>query len=149
MAGMALERRGGARYGEARTDIREELMRYAKLNGYPAHHFAEATCGCGGETFQLTLDDDEGAAVRTCALCAAAHPIGDSDEYLADASLDECACPCGAEALEITAAVSLHEMSEDVRWFYLACRCPSCGLVAVYGDWKNECGGYRELLAKV
>src|SRR4051794_36093357 len=102
---MALERRGESRYGTAQADIREELTRYAKLNEYPAHHFADAACACGGRTFQLALDDDEGAAVRTCALCKAAHPIGDSEEYLADASLEECACPCGVEELEITVAV--------------------------------------------
>ena len=81
--------------------------------------------------------------------CMAEHPIGDSNEYLDEAELEECACPCGGKEFEITVGVSLYEESEDVRWLYLGCRCPKCGLTAVYGDWKNEFNGYRDLLARV
>jgi hypothetical protein len=133
----------------ARSPTRSELERYARKNGYPAHHFADAVCTCGGRAFALDLDDTHGAAVRTCAACKQAHPIGDSADYLAEASLDECACPCGSEVFAITVAVSLYEDSEDVRWIYLACRCEACKLAAVYGDWKNEYTGYRDLLARV
>ncbi len=97
----------------------------------------------------MQLDENEGAAVRVCAKCKAEHPIGDSDEYLEDAELEECACPCGNEEFEVTVGVSLYEDSEDVRWLYLGCRCPKCGLAACYGDWKNEYIGYRELLKRV
>ncbi|HEY8502960.1 MAG TPA: hypothetical protein VIL46_00160 [Gemmataceae bacterium] len=146
---MALKKRGKYRYGDCQADIRGEIHRYSKGNGYPAHHFADAVCTCGGTRFRLALDDTEGAAVRTCVGCGAEHPIGDSNEYLAEAELQECACPCGGEEFEITAGVSLYDDSEDVRWFYLGCRCPACGLTAVYGDWKNEFNGYQELLARV
>lgn len=146
---MALRKRGKHRYGDGQADIREELVRYAALNGYPAHQFADAVCACGGRTFRLALDDTTGAAVRTCMACAVEHPIGDSDEHLVEASLEECACPCAAEEFEITVAVSLYESSEDVRWLYVGCRCPACGLTAVYGDWKNEFNGWRELLSRV
>jgi hypothetical protein len=146
---MALEKRGEYRYGDGQADTREELARYGKLNGYPTHHFADAVCICGGFTFHLQLDDTEGAAVRTCVGCEHVHPIGDSSEYLADASLEECACPCGGDVFEITVAVSLYDASDDVRWLYLGCRCQACGLTAVYGDWKNEFNGHRELLSRV
>jgi hypothetical protein len=130
-------------------DVRKEITRYAKKNGYPAEHFGEAVCKCGGRTFQLQLDDNAGAAVRKCAKCKKKHPIGDSAEYLDEAELDECECPCGKDLFEITAGVALYADSEDVRWIYLGCRCPACGLAAVYGDWKNEYEGFRELLAKL
>jgi hypothetical protein len=39
--------------------------------------------------------------------------------------------------------------SEDVRWFYLACRCAACGLAGCYADWQTEYLGYRELLENV
>jgi hypothetical protein len=146
---MTLKKRGKHRYGDSHADIREELVRYAALSGYPAHHFADAICSCAARSFRLALDDAAGAAVRTCSACAVEHPIGDSAEYLTEASLEECACPCGGEELEIAVAVSLYESSEDVRWFYLGCRCPACGLTAVYGDWKNEFNGWRELLSRV
>lgn len=146
---MAVIKRGKYRYGDSQGDLREEITRYSKANEYAAHHFADAVCRCGNQTFRLRLDDDEGAAVRTCAACAGEHPIGDSDEFLAEAELSECACSCGGEQFEITVGVSVYDDSDDVRWLYLGCRCPSCGLVAVYGDWKNEFEGYQQLLAQV
>ena len=85
----------------------------------------------------------------SCVSCHAEHPIGDSDEYLEDAELGECACPCSAEVFEITVGVSLYDESDDVRWLYLGCRCVACEMVAVYGDWKNEFEGYQNLLARV
>ena len=146
---MALKKRGKYRYSDSQADIRAEVLRYSKENAYPAHHFADSLCACGGKRFRLSLDDTEGAAVRTCVGCNSEHPIGDSDEYLEDAELEECACPCGGEEFEITVGVSLYEGSEDVRWLYVGCRCPACELTAVYGDWKNEFNGYRDLLARV
>jgi hypothetical protein len=146
---VALKKRGKYHYGDGQADIPAEVLRYGNENAYPAHHFAACLCGCGGKLFRLALDDTEGAAVRTCAECDSKQPIGDSDEYLENAELEECACPCGGEAFEITVGVSLYEGSEDVRWLYVGCRCPACGLTAVYGDWKNEFNGYRDLLARV
>lgn len=144
---MALEKRGKYWYGDSQADIRDEILRYSALGGDLAHHFADAICKCGGRLFRLTLDDVDGVAIRTCVGCRAEHPIGDSADYLQDAELVECACPCEGEEFEITVGVSLYEDSEDVRWLYLGCRCPKCGLTAVYGDWKNEFNGYRQLLA--
>ena len=146
---MALRKRGKYRYGDGQADIRDEVLRYSRGVKYPAHHYADAVCKCGGRLFRLLLDDTQGAAVRACVACKNEHPVGDSDEYLEDTELNECACPCGNEAFEITVGVSLYRNSEDVRWLYVGCRCPECGLTAVYGDWKNEFPGYRDLLARV
>jgi hypothetical protein len=146
---MPLRKRGKYRYGDAQADIREEMLRYSRVGKYPAHHFADAVCNCGGKVFRLLLDDTEGAAVRVCVACRAEHAIGDSAEFLEEAELEECACPCGHEEFEVTVGVSLYDDSEDVRWLYVGCRCPKCGVTAVYGDWKNEFNGYRELLARV
>jgi hypothetical protein len=146
---MALKKRGKQRYGDSQVDIRDEILRYSQGNGYPAQHFADAICQCGGRLFGVLVDDDEGAAVRTCVACEHQHPIGDSEEYLENAELGECECPCGKETFEVTVGVSLYDKSEDVRWLYLGFRCPACGLTAVYGDWKNEFNGYQELLARV
>ena len=146
---MSLRQQGKCRYGDAQADIRAELLRYSDLNGYPTTHFADAVCQCDGRHFRLFMDDSEGAAVRECASCRARHSIGDSDKYLADASLKECECLCNAGTFEITAGVALYQGSEDVRWFYVGCRCPNCGLTACYGDWKNEFAGYQRLLEQV
>jgi hypothetical protein len=146
---MPLQKRGKHWYGEDYADIHGEITRYAGLNGYQADHFADAVCKCGDRQFGLTLDDNAGAAVRRCAACKADHPIGDSSEYMHEAQLAGCACPCGQETFEISVGVSLYEGSQDVRSLYLGCRCAHCGLIAVYGDWKNEYDDYRALLAKV
>ena len=147
---MALRKRGKYRYGDGQADIRAEIVRYSKEVGYRAEHFADAVCPCGGKAFGLYLDDDAGVASRVCPACDAdAHYIGDSEQYADDADEEECACPCGGEQFEITVGVSLYPKSEDVRWLYVGCRCPKCGLTAVYGDWKNEFNGYKELLARV
>jgi hypothetical protein len=146
---MALTKRGNYQYGDGQEDIRDEILRYSKDNGYLAQHFADAVCQCGGRLFSVLLDDNEGAAARTCIACEHQHPIGDSQEYLDAAELGQCACPCGKETFEVTVGVSLYDESEDVRWIYLGFRCPTCEVTAVYGDWKNEFSGYRELLARV
>lgn len=146
---MTLHKRGKHYYGDSQADIREEVLRYSQLNEYFAQHFADVNCECGSKTFRLTLDDNEGAAIRICTGCNNEHAIGDSEDFLENASLEECVCPCGSESFEIAVGVSLYDNSEDVRWLYLGCRCAQCGLTAVYGDWKNEFIGYRDLLARV
>lgn len=145
---MALIKKGKFWYGETQKDIQGELGRYSQKN-YPIQHFAEAVCGCGSRGFRMLLDENVGAAVRKCVACRAEHPIGDSEEYLADAQLEECECPCGQSTFEITVGVALYEGSDDVRWIYIGCRCPGCGLTACYGDWKNEFEDYRILLSRV
>ena len=147
---MALQKRGEWWYGDHQADIRDEIVRYSEMNGYIAEHFADAVCTCGGKVFGLLLDGNAGVAHRQCVACdAEPHPIGDSALFMDEAEEQGCSCPCGQEAFEITVGVSLYAESEDVKWLYLGCRCPKCGLTAVYGDWKNEFNGYRELLAQV
>lgn len=147
---MALRKRGNWWYGDSQADIRNELIRVGKLNRYVPTHFADARCVCGGRTFQLMLDEGTGA-VRVCANtnCAHSHPIGDSAEYLDEMELEQCACPCGSEAFEITVGIHVYEDSQDVKWVYIGCRCASCALTANYGDWKNEFEGYEDYLSRV
>ncbi len=144
-----LTKKGTHYYGESQADLRDEIIRYSKQNGYPAQHFSDAICKCGAHQFRLALDEAEGAAVRRCVSCGGEHPIGDSGGYLENAELEECGCPCGNDDLEITVGVALYDQSNDVRWLYVACRCPKCSLAAVYGDWKNEFLGFQALLNQV
>lgn len=146
---MALRKKGKYNYGGSHLDIQDELRDYSNGNGYPATHFADASCSCGGKAFSVRLDDEEGAAVRVCKVCASEHAVADSAEYLAEATLEECGCPCGGVSFEMSIGVALYAESLDVRWLYLGLRCVRCGLVACYGDWKNEYIGYKDLLRLV
>jgi hypothetical protein len=146
---MALKKRGKYWYGDGQLDIREELLRYSKQNAYPIQHFADAVCACGARLFVLQMDETAGAAIRKCVSCREEHPIGDSADYLDEAELQKYECVCDKDVFEITVGVSLYEDSEDVRLFYLGCRCPTCGLTGCYGDWKNEFNGYEELLRRI
>jgi hypothetical protein len=146
---MALTQNGKFSYGDSQVDIRAKLTEYSNRNGYPAMHFADAVCSCGHRSFKLLVDDTEGAAVRECSSCKMSHPMGDSADYLADASLEQCECPCGSDDFEMTVGVALYDGSEDVRWIYIGCRCSACGLTACYGDWKNEFEGFQKLLANI
>jgi hypothetical protein len=145
---MALVKRGQYHYGEAQSDIRTELLRYSEKNAYRVDHFADPVCKCDGKVFRLAVDEGT-AAVRICVSCGDEHPIGDSADYLDEAELGMCECPCGESSFEITVGVSLYDDSEDVRWIYIGCRCVGCGLTACYGDWKNEYNRYQELLKQV
>lgn len=146
---MALRKQGKQSYGDSQSDIRDLLLEYSRSTGYLTEHFADASCKCGVNVFKLHLDDNEGAAVRTCQACGLKHPMGDSAEYLDVASLGECECPCGRGFFEITVGVALYQGSQDVKWIYVGCRCIRCGLVACYGDWKNEFEDFRKLLAMI
>ncbi|MFN3653602.1 MAG: hypothetical protein ACK47B_28825 [Armatimonadota bacterium] len=146
---MALRQRGEYSYGDAQADIRTYLLEYSDANAYVAEHFADAKCNCSGGRFRLLVDENVGAAVRICAVCRHEHPIGDSEDYLEEADLEEAECLCGTEEFEITVGVALYRESEDVKWLYLGLRCPKCRLVGCYGDWKNEYENYRELLSRV
>ena len=144
-----LRTQAGFSYGDAQSDIRAELHDYSTANKYPTVHYADAVCRCGGRLFKLLVDDTAGAALRICRQCGEEHAIGDSADYLADAELTECECPCGGPVFEVTVGVALYRNSDDVRWLYIGCRCPVCGLTACYADWKNEFTNYRDLLANV
>jgi hypothetical protein len=145
---MALRTEEGYHYGDCQEDVREALIAYS-ADGDLAEHFADAVCACGGRLFRLELDENEGVAVRTCTACAATHPIGDSDEFLEEAELEECECACGGEEFEITVGVALYPESDAVKWLFIGCRCPACGLAGCWGDWKNEYEPFSELLARV
>ena len=73
---MALKKRGKYWYGDSQADIRDELMRFGKLNAYVPTQFADARCRCGGTTFRLRMDENEGAAIRVCAACGMSTRLG-------------------------------------------------------------------------
>ena len=127
------------------------IIEYSTKNAYVAEQFAEAKCDeCGCDTFMLVMNETEGVAARFCSGCESEHGIGDSDEFVDEVEeVYQVECSCGAKQFKIMAGVALYDNSDDVRWFYLGCRCVGCDQASVYGDWKSEFNNYRELLAKI
>ncbi len=146
---MPLEKRGEWWYGDSQDDIPTEILQYSVDIGVPAHQFADAVCHCGERIFQLSMDYDAGVAIRNCVTCRDDHFIGDSEEHVEKASLKDHDCFCGEDSFEITVGVSLAKDGKTVEWVYLGCRCPTCGLTGVYGDWRHGSIGCRDMLDRV
>lgn len=145
---MTISRKSGYWFGTDDSDVQAEIVRYSKLNVYEATHFARAACQCGSDSFKLESDEEAGAARRICAACGESKLMGDSAEYVADANLDNHICVCDHEVFGITSGVALYPDSNDVRWYYIGCRCRACDLIGVFADWKSESGDATVFLAE-
>lgn len=126
---MTLTQKGKYWYGTTPQDLTAEIVRYSRLNGYEAVKFASAVCACGSRFFHLESDEDEGAARRTCASCGLVYPMGDSASYASKALFEGHECVCGSDEFELLSGVALYDQTNDVRWYYIGCRCTNCNLV--------------------
>ena len=80
------------------SDLAEDLdpfLRDFTEDDDPVTEVVNAACGrCGATVFSVHLDDDEGAAQRTCTTCGAEFVMLDSADVIQEADLVEAACPC-------------------------------------------------------
>lgn len=146
---MTLKKKGKFWYGTTQEDLRTEMRRYSADNVYEATRYAASACACGGKTFTLDTDEDAGVALRTCTACGNEHYMGDSASYADEAEPARHPCVCDGEAFELLSGVALYEDSNDVRWYYIGCRCAQCDLVGVFADWECEAGDADAFLAAV
>jgi hypothetical protein len=121
---------------------------------YPITQVRHARCKCGADRFEVELDDENGAAKRTCVGCEREHLICDSAEYWDEAEPDDCACPCGNETFRLAAGFAFYEdpkgtPTRDVRWIYIGLQCAKCDQIGVYGGWKISYGPSHQLLDQV
>lgn len=145
---MALQKKGNYWYGSTPEDLRFELIRFSKLNGYAATKFSESVCSCGNRTFRLETDEEEGAARRICVACETSHLMGDSAEYASEAKFESHECVCDSETFQLLSGVALYAESNDVRWYYIGCLCTKCSLVGVFAHWRSEAGDAEAFLAE-
>jgi hypothetical protein len=125
---------GEQTYGDSQADVRDELRDYSTGS---STDFADVVCQCGAHEFQLAVDEQAFAALRTCWRCHQEHAIA-GDPAAAD--LEECECLCGADRFEVTCGAA-------TDWFFIGARCSACGLTGCYGDWQSSSA--RTLLAGV
>jgi hypothetical protein len=106
--------------------------------GYAVERVVHASCsGCGGSTFDLVVDDEQGYAQRTCASCAAQFAMLDSADTHEEADPGDAACPCGNETFELAVGFAVRA-DGDVRWVSIGTRCVRDGIMGVYTDWKID-----------
>ncbi|MFZ0824055.1 MAG: hypothetical protein WAM87_10400 [Terriglobales bacterium] len=144
---MSIDKSGKWWIGTSVDDLREYLEAYSADN-YCIHEFRPAKCKCGGETFELLADDDEGCAKRTCTSCAIGKFICDSEEYWSDATPGQWKCiECGSTSANIGVGFSLYEDGE-VRWLYVGERCANCGILGCLAGWKIAYSPSKQLLER-
>lgn len=147
---MTITKGRGAWRGSSAGDLKEYLHAYA-AGGAPVGEvvFAVCTaCGAADGGFGVAVDDEQGAAVRACAVCGVQAAMLDSADHLDDADLGEAACPCGHEEFDVAVGFALREDGE-VAWVSLGLRCRNDGVLGVYADWKIDYSPSRQLLASV
>ncbi|AQZ67216.1 hypothetical protein BKM31_42350 [[Actinomadura] parvosata subsp. kistnae] len=134
------------------TDASGELegldgfLREYRAGGYAVQQVREAVCGgCAGRHFNVMADDDAGCVRRICVACGDASYVADSADYVDEADLGECACPCGGEEFAVAVGFALRGDGE-VRWVSVGLRCLRDGSLGVYADWKIDYSPTAHLL---
>ena len=143
---MTISKSESGWFGTSPNDIDEYLRAFA-AGGYPVQAVAHSACAaCRVDAgFTVSLDDDQGAAVRTCLACNTVQPMLDSGEFLADAELEDAACPSGHEEFDVAVGYAFR-LDGEVRWISVGLRCRNDGQLGVYTDWKIDYSPSRHLL---
>ena len=134
---MSIDTSGKWWVGSALTDLHEYLKALAD-DSYPVHEFRLARCPCGGERFELHVEQAEGVARRTCIQCKARHWIADSAEHLESRTrLKRYKCiTCKSTHANVGVGYSLYEDATAIRWLYVGNRCAECGVLGSMVNWK-------------
>ncbi|MGR6912855.1 hypothetical protein ACU635_01195 [[Actinomadura] parvosata] len=123
-----------------------DFLREYRAGGYAVQQVREAVCGgCAGRRFNVMADDDAGCVRRICVACADTFYVADSADYVDEADLGECACPCGGEEFAVAVGFAFRGDGE-VRWVSVGLRCLRDGSLGVYADWKIDYSPTAHLL---
>jgi hypothetical protein len=134
--------------GTEAADLDRYLVEY-RAGGYAVERVVHARCsGCGGSTFDLAVDDEQGYAERTCTSCAARFVMLDAADVDDEADSDGAGCPCGNETFEVAVGFATRA-DGDVRWVSVGARCVSDGILGAYTDWKIDYSPTAHLFDRV
>ena len=145
---MVIDRSGTWWTGDSAADL-DDYLREFTADGYPVERVVHARCErCQGTVFLVGLDEEEGAAERCCTGCDTVVALLDSADHLADADVEDAACPCGGEEFNVAVGFAFHD-DGDVRWVYLGLRCAADGVLGCYADWKIDYSPSADLVNRV
>jgi hypothetical protein len=134
---VAIDSSGEWWRGTQAADL-EVYLGEIRAGGYSVARVVHATCaGCGGSTFRVLVDDEEGYVERQCTSCAARFAMPDSADPHDEADPGEAACPCRNETFEVAAGFAVRD-DGDIRWTSIGLRCVGDGILGVYADWKID-----------
>jgi hypothetical protein len=153
---MALRRKGQYWYGDSAADIREVLA-HPYHGALPCTHFADVVCECGGQVFDLLIDDEYREADFPCLSCDRNYlfHLADEDgryEGAPGSDTEFRACPCDNDPncrLEIVVGVRLGPGRDIPEQVSIGCRCTKCGLVGSYADWVGVELPYQKVFAHI
>lgn len=117
-------------------NLKKEIERYSKLNGYPSSSYEDIRCSCDNNEFQLYSDDNEGGCFLKCSVCKVEQDIEDSREYIENAQQN--ICNCDNDSLNIGVGKAYYSESNELKWVYIGAHCGKCNLDGVYVDWKQN-----------
>ena len=145
---MAIEKSGDVWRGKDAADLAEYLRDF-EAGGYRIGRVVPVACsGCAGTVFRLRADAEEGCAERTCADCAKAALMLDSEDYWEGAAPEAVRCRCGADRFALAVGFSLRA-NGDVRWVSVGTRCAGDGRLDCPVDWKIDYSPSGDLLDRV
>lgn len=129
--------------GDSPEDIAEYLSAFSKI---PNLETKPVVCSrCGGNTFTLRTDWNEGAAQAICTGCKAKKLLLDSAEIWEDCSPRPLKCPvCKTRIYNVGAGLHRRE-SGDLQWVYIGVRCAECGTLGCCVDWEIDYGPTDEM----
>jgi len=135
--------------GTEASDLNEYLRAYSAEN-YALDEFRLAICDCGINLFHLHYHADEGVARRTCTSCGTKKFIADSEDNWQEVRPKRLKCVhCPCVAFNMGVGFSLYDDKQNIRWIYVGARCPQCGLMGCFAEWKIGYEPSLHLLDKV
>ncbi len=130
--------------GDSAEDISEWLRIYSEEDSLEVK---PVIChSCGGDSFELRIDQDEGVIQVTCTSCGTKKILLDGEEYWEDASprLRKCSVCKSCKSFNVRVGFVRRETG-DVEWVYIGNRCTKCGTLGSFLDWEIDYGPTDEM----
>ncbi len=123
--------------GDSAEDISEWLRLYTEEDSLDVKPVICRTCG--GDSFALRVDQNEGAVQVECPVCGTKKILLDCEEFWADArpKLRKCSVCKTGQRFNVRVGFVRRE-NKSVKWIYIGNRCTTCGTLGSFVDWKVD-----------